>query len=78
MHGAIIGCATHGKTRTFKPKSTVPKNKCPVCWLTWLSDRMETMLYEDDMADLCKFANKMNVIQFTKIEFEEESKDDPE
>jgi hypothetical protein len=76
MHGAVIGCATHDRARTYKPRSPKPRSKCPVCWIMWLSDRLETSLYLSDMEDLCKFANAMNKIEFTKIEKEEESVDD--
>ena len=75
MHGALIGCKTHDKCRTFKTRSTMPKNKCPVCWMVWLSDRLETSIYNYDMEDLCKFANAMNKIQFNKIEVKDESND---
>ena len=76
MHGAVFGCVTHDKVRTYKPRSPKPRNKCPVCWTLWLSDRLETSIYLADMEDLCKFANAMNKIEFTKIEKEEESVDD--
>ena len=76
MHGALIGCSTHDRARTFKPKSPQPRNKCPVCWLTWLSDRLSTSVFDADMEDLCKFANAMNKIQFNKINLNEECEDD--
>lgn len=75
-HGVLTECKTHGKKRTFKTKSAAPKNKCPVCWMVWLSDRLEGSIYSCDMADLCRFANAMNKIQFKKIELVEECKDE--
>lgn len=75
MHGVLIGCKTHKRTRTFKTRSTIPKDKCPVCWMVWLSDRLETSIYIYDMEDLCKFSNAMPKIQFDKITFEEESEE---
>lgn len=76
MHGALIGCSTHDRGRTFKTRSTVPRNKCPTCWMVWLSDRLSTVLYDADMEDLCKFSNAMNKIQFNKINLNEECEDE--
>jgi hypothetical protein len=55
--GALKACGKHGKERTYKTKVSRPTNECPVCHAVWLSDRLETSLYESDIEDLIKFSN---------------------
>jgi hypothetical protein len=76
-HGAIVECPTHKRKRTFKPKSTQPKTKCPVCWACWLSDRLETMLVREDLEDILRFSNAFTaVVKPTSIEYVETEKDE--
>jgi len=63
--GALIGCGTHDKKRTFH-KPVKPRNKCEVCWLVYLADKVETVLYQDDMEALFKFAGKKPTITYTE------------
>lgn len=76
-HGAIIECGTHNRKRTFKTKSTQPKNKCPICWACWIADRMETIVTEADFIDLVKFSNAFtNMIKPSGVEFIETAKEE--
>ena len=60
---ALVGCATHDKRRTHK-KPVWPRNKCEVCWMVALSDKLETSLYQDDMETIFKFAGKTPKITY--------------
>ena len=60
---ALIGCGTHDKQRTHK-KPVQPRNKCEVCWCVYLSDKLETSLYQDDMEAIFKFAGKSPKIAY--------------
>lgn len=70
-HGALTGCGVHNKKRVFKPRSTRPTNKCSICHLCWLSDRLETNFYKSDIEDLIKFSNTFGTLKFSAIEYEE-------
>ena len=48
-HGAIVECGTH-------------KRKCPVCWACWLSDRLETSIYQDDLEDIFTLSNAFTTV----------------
>lgn len=54
---ALVGCGTHDKKRTHS-RPIKPRNQCPVCWCVYLSDKLETSLYQDDMEAIFKFAGK--------------------
>ena len=47
---ALVGCGTH--------------DKCEVCWMVALSDKLETSLYQDDMETIFKFAGKTPKITY--------------
>jgi hypothetical protein len=75
-HGAIVECGTHKRKRTFRTKSTQPKQKCPICWACWLADKLETSIYEDDFQDLIRFSNAFtSVVKPSGIEFVETMKE---
>jgi hypothetical protein len=77
FNGSLVACATHKRKRTFKPRSTKPTNKCPVCWACWLADRLETSVYKDDLNDIFTLSNAFTtVVKPSGIVFEETSKDD--
>ena len=76
-HGQLKECLVHKRKRSYKTRVSQPTNKCPVCWACWFADRTETMLYEDDIADLIKFSNVFQtVLKPSSIEFVEEEVDD--
>lgn len=75
-YGALIGCESHNRKRTFKRKSPKPTNKCPVCWACWLADKMETIIYNEDVSDLLMFSNAFTkTIKPSTIEFIETAED---
>ena len=65
-HGALEGCATHDKTRTFR-KGVKPRSKCHVCWCVYLADKLETSIYQDDMEAFAKFAGTKPVIEYEEV-----------
>ena len=67
---ALVGCGTHDKKRTHG-KPVKPRNSCPVCWCVYLSDKLETSLYQDDMEAIFKFAGKKPTITY-KETFEDD------
>lgn len=76
-HGAIVECPTHKRKRVWKANVSAPKTKCPVCWAVWLSDRLETNIYEEEFYDLIRFSNTFTkVVKPKGIEFVETAKDD--
>jgi hypothetical protein len=75
-HGALVGCITHKKRRTFKSNASRPSNDCLICHMCWLSDKMQTMLYEDDIEDLIRFSNTFKtIVKINSIEYVEEAED---
>lgn len=70
-HGSLTGCGVHNKKRAFKPRVTRPTNKCPICHLCWLADRLEALFYKDDIEDLIKFSNTFGTLKSSAIEYEE-------
>lgn len=72
-NGQLKACLTHKRKRSYKPRVAQPKNKCAVCWLCWLADRTETLVYQSDMEDFIKFSNAFKTtIKPSFIEYEEE------
>jgi hypothetical protein len=75
-HGAIVSCKVHKYKRAFKTRTTMPTNKCPVCYACWLADRLETSIYQDDLEDLIKFSNTFTtVVKPSSITYTELEKD---
>ncbi len=62
-HGRLEACGTHDKQRTHS-KPIRPRNRCSVCWLVYLADQLETVLYQDDMEAMMKFAGKTDKIAY--------------
>lgn len=76
-HGSIIACGVHKYKRSFKTRTTLPANKCPVCYACWLADKLETSIYQDDLEDLIKFSNTFTgVVKPSSITYTETEKDD--
>jgi len=70
-HGALTGCDVHNYKRAFKPRSTQPTNKCPICHLCWLSDKLETNFYENDVKSVIMFSNNFGTLKPSAIEYKE-------
>jgi len=76
-YGQLTGCLTHKRKRTFKTQVSKPTNKCLICWLCWLADRTESMLYADDIEDIIRFSNAFpGTLKPSSIEFVEEAPDE--
>ena len=76
-HGRMDECVKHKRSRQYKVKQSKPTTKCLTCWLVYLSDRLETSLYESDVKDLILFSNTFDkVIKPTSLEYIETKKEE--
>lgn len=71
-HGVLVKCGNHKYKRQFKTRVSQPTNKCPICLACWLSDRLETHIYKDDLEDLIKFSNCLGQLKPSATEYIEE------
>lgn len=70
-HGSLVECGVHKRKRQFRRRSSRPTNKCPICHLCWLADRLETLFYEDDIKDILKFSNTFGTLKPIAVEYVE-------
>jgi hypothetical protein len=71
-HDSLVACGVHDKKRQWKRRAARPTNKCPICHLCWLSDRLETLFYKEDIEDMIKFSNLFGTLKPSSIEYIEE------
>lgn len=76
-HGQIVECATHKRKRQWKSRVAKPTNNCPVCWMVYLSDVTDTLLYKEDIEAIIGFSNTFTkIIKPSSIEYNEVAKDE--
>jgi len=78
-NGQIIECAQHKRKRAWKTRVSKPTNGCVLCWMVYLSDKNDTMLYQDDIENIIAFSNAFpKTIKPSGIEWVETNKDEDE
>jgi len=71
-HGQLIECVTHKRKKQWKDRVPKPTNKCPVCWMVYLSDKTDALIYQEDIEAFISFSNAFpKRIQAASIEYNE-------
>jgi hypothetical protein len=71
-HQSVVECEAHKRKKLGRPRGAKPSNGCPVCWMIYLSDHLETPIYVSDVETLISFSNAFTkVIKPSSIEYNE-------
>lgn len=75
-NGQLQGCPIHDRKRQWKSRVAKPTNKCLICWLVWLADKTDWLLYQEDIEAIIQFSNAFpKGIKPSTIEYIETAED---